>query len=324
MTYISPFYPRGPYVNDKITEIVSKKLAATMDAFLANNFDINFRVQKTLPSNNVFTFFPTAIAACEHLLTSPEFHEYLRNTSQLDLIIMDNCFTVWTALVYKYGSRVIKFNTASLIGSEHDIYGIIPESSSIPEVELFAPQPPMTFFERVKNTLISIHFRYVHYGYVMEIDKLIRRHMGYHDMPFIDSSFRDNTSLVLLMGDPVTDYTRSLPPIFVNVGGLHCREDGVEGMELLEEIRKFVEGGEGNDGFVYISLGSLVVSSNLPEDITRGFFETMENFPRLRFLWKWNGELPQSYPRNLYLGKWFPQNDILGKLVYKFTLSQIT
>ncbi len=230
---------------------------------------------------------------------------------------MDNCFTeCGQALVYKYGSKVIKFNTASLIASEHDIYGILPESSSIPEVELFAPQPPMTFFRRVKNTLISIHFRYVHYnGYVMEIDKLIRRHMGYHDMPFVDSSFRDNKSLVLLMGDPVTDYTRSLPPMFVNVGGLHCREDGAKAEHLPEKIRKFVEGDAGdntNDGFVYISLGSVVVSSDLPEAIKRGFFETMEKFPRLRFLWKWNGEFPQNYPRNLYLGKWFPQNDILG------------
>lgn len=74
--------------------------------------------------------------------------------------------------------------------------------------------------------------------------------------------------------------------------------------------------GRKNDGFVYISLGSFVVSSNLPPNIKQIFFDVIKSFPDIKFLWKWTGEVPRGseIPDNLFLAKWFPQIDVLGKV----------
>lgn len=309
ITVISPFHPRGPYINPNITEIVPEKMADVLDEFFLSDFDINFRIRKELPSN-VFAWFPTAIRVCQDFLESEELKEYFQKTTKLDLMIVDNCLSeCGMAIAYKYGVKHITFSTIAIVAFENDIYGLNPESSAIPELDLYAPQTPMSFFERVKNTLMSLVFRFFHYmQYTGEIDKLVRNRLEDQNMPFVEDLYR-NTSLILYMGDLVTDYSRSFPPFVVNVGGIHCKN---EKQELPLELKTFVED-DSVEGFVYISLGSLVVSSNLPENIKQVFFQTIESFPKLRFLWKWNGEFPKKIPANLKLGRWFPQSDILGK-----------
>lgn len=311
VTILSPFQHRGPYINPNISELVPKALEHTMQALWATDFDISFRVEKKMPSN-VNAFFPTAVKGCKDLLESEMFQRFVEDTAKIDLLILDDCMTeCGMYLKYKYGAKHIFFNTIVLQPYEYDIYGFNPESSSVPEEDVWSPPVPMTFLERVKNTLKSIYFRYVHYTYYSpQIDSVIRQYPGFSEMPFVDDLFR-NTSLVLSMGDMVTDYPRSLPPLVVNVGGLHCQK---ERKPLPEDLRKFVE--DDSKGFIYISFGSLVEPSTLPNAMRLVFFNAMEKFPKLKFLWKWNGPRPENrdIPKNLYLDKWFPQNDLLGKV----------
>ncbi|ODN02201.1 UDP-glucuronosyltransferase 2B13, partial [Orchesella cincta] len=77
-----------------------------------------------------------------------------------------------------------------------------------------------------------------------------------------------------------------------------------------------------NEGFVYISLGSLASSSDLPDKIQQVFFDTIKSFPQLKFLWKWNGKLPSELPSNIFFAKWFPQIDVLAHPDIKAFITQ--
>lgn len=309
VTYISPFHPRGPYINRNINEVVPKEFASTIQKMLDVDLDINNRVHKRFP-RIVHSFYSTAETACKQLLESPKLQSWTNKTKTVDLFILDNCMTDCAViLAYKYKAKHIFFNTVVHIGNEYDLLGIPPESSAIPELEIEPPQTPMTFFERVFNTLISIHFRFVHYNYAKDVDRLGRDYLNDPEMPFLDDLAR-NASLVFYTGDLISDYPRSHPPQVINIGGIYC---STEKNELPQDIKNFIDADDtDSDGFVYISLGSLVKSSGLPDEIKQVFFETVEAFPRLKFLWKWNGPLPKQFPNNLYLAPWFPQTDVLG------------
>jgi len=53
--------------------------------------------------------------------------------------------------------------------------------------------------------------------------------------------------------------------------------------------------------------------------------DSIRGFPEIRFLWRWEGELPQDIPDNLYLSPWFKQQDILGKcfVVFSYFMSDM-
>lgn len=329
VTYITSFHPRGPYINPNITEIVPKSMSKRMQDFLDADFDIKFRIKKQFP-RMVYSFYPMALTACEDLLTSPELHTFFNRTRKLDLVIIDNCMAeCGVAIAYKYGAKHIFFNVVIHIPNEFDWYGFQPESSAIPEHEVDPPQTPMRFLERVFNTLISIHFRWIHYNYVKDVDKVVRKHLKVgKNMPFLDDLAR-NMSLVFYTSDVISDYPRSHPPLIVNLAGIYCqRLDGKEQVDqkLPEDVKNFLEDGGTGDGFVYISLGSLVIPSTLPDYLKQMFFEMMRSCPKLKFLWKWDGGSTleeknvvfDDLPKNLYLRTWFPQIDILGKITKLF------
>ena len=64
---------------------------------------------------------------------------------------------------------------------------------------------------------------------------------------------------------------------------------------------------------MYISFGSIVSISTMPPWLLNVIFNALKTL-KMRFLWKWEGEKPENVPENVFLLKWFPQNDVLGRL----------
>ncbi|CAL8100661.1 unnamed protein product [Orchesella dallaii] len=310
VTFLSPFYPKEPNAN--ITEIVPEKLAKYIDETINRVFDINLRVQNTMEQLSV-VMYQLGNDACEALYKSSKFKSWLKKTNKVDLLIIDNCFPECAiGLAYKLGAKYAFFSTTTVVGNEYDSVGFLPEGSAIPQVEIHSPNPPMNFLGRVSNELMILRWRWSHFQYAKKIDSMIRKSLLVPEMPYIEDLFR-NVSLVLHTGDTVTDYPRTLPPLYVNVAGIHCKTP--ENISLSADLESFLSStinGQEDDGFVYISLGSLAVSSNLPQSIKDQFFDTIKSFSSLKFLWKWNGELPKDIPSNLFLSQWFPQLDILA------------
>lgn len=66
------------------------------------------------------------------------------------------------------------------------------------------------------------------------------------------------------------------------------------------------------DDFVFISFGSIVDVNRLPTRLRKHFFDAIASFTNVRFLWKWDGEVPNDVPNNVLTMKWFPQQLLLG------------
>ncbi|CAL8100655.1 unnamed protein product [Orchesella dallaii] len=316
VTFLSPFYPKEP--NPNITEIIPQKLEKYIDETLNREFDINLRVQNKMEQLSAIAY-ELGKDACEALYKSPEFKRWLKKTNKVDLLIIDSCLPeCGIGLAYKLGAKYAIFNTVTIVGHEYDAFGFLPESSAVPELEINSPKPPMNFLGRVSNELVTLGWRWSHFQYSKIMDSMIRKSLLVPEMPYIEDLYR-NVSLILHTGDAVTDYPRTLPPLYVNVAGIHCKSS--EKISLPVNLELFLNTtvkGHKDDGFVYISLGSLVVSSNLPQNIKNRFFDTIKSFPNLKFLWKWNGVQPKDIPSNLFLSQWFPQLDILGACVPSF------
>lgn len=232
VTYITPYAPKHP--NPKITEIVPKKMSEFVDATLNAELDINLRIQHKM-ANLIDIIFMLGSEICKSLYASDEFKVWLdqavKNTNssknKIDLFIIDNSAAIpecGVALAYKLKAKHIIIDTIPQMAHEYDIFGFSPETASVPELEMYLPQgETMTFMERVTNAITSIKYYYAFEEYYQSMDKIIRESLDLHDMPFIGDVVKWNTSLIFYTGDQITDYSRSLPPLYVNIAGIHAK-----------------------------------------------------------------------------------------------------
>jgi glucuronosyltransferase len=70
---------------------------------------------------------------------------------------------------------------------------------------------------------------------------------------------------------------------------------------------------EAKDGVIFFSLGSNVKSSKMSPEKVKEFLDAFAELSQ-RVLWKWETDSLPDQPKNVMLGKWLPQNDILGNL----------
>ncbi|KAK4312431.1 hypothetical protein Pmani_000885 [Petrolisthes manimaculis] len=89
-------------------------------------------------------------------------------------------------------------------------------------------------------------------------------------------------------------------------GGIHTRP----AQPLPKDLEEWVEGA-GSDGFIFFSLGSAVKPSSMPEENRKILLEVFGSLKQ-RVLWKWDQDTMDDLPPNVRLGKWLPQQDILG------------
>jgi hypothetical protein len=61
-------------------------------------------------------------------------------------------------------------------------------------------------------------------------------------------------------------------------------------------------------------MGSVLKSSDFPDYKIDAFLEAFSEL-RQHVLWKWETEALPTQPGNLRVAKWFPQADILGKIM---------
>lgn len=81
--------------------------------------------------------------------------------------------------------------------------------------------------------------------------------------------------------------------------------------------------GSGDAGFIYVSMGSSVKAVNMPEHLRRLLVQTFAQLP-YRILWKWESGLSEMHdlPSNVKLGRWLPQQDILGTFYLEYFLNK--
>ncbi|TDH06158.1 hypothetical protein EPR50_G00129700 [Perca flavescens] len=110
------------------------------------------------------------------------------------------------------------------------------------------------------------------------------------------------SAIWLLRMDFTLEFPRPITPNVVLVGGINCNVRH----PLPKDLESWVSG---EHGFVVFTLGTML--SDLPEETTSVFLEAFRQIPQ-KVIWRYTGQVPDSFPENVKLMKWVPQNDLLA------------
>ncbi|ODM99116.1 UDP-glucuronosyltransferase 2A3 [Orchesella cincta] len=222
VTYIFPVNKKmGSH--PKIEELTPSKMVKLMSDFVSD-FDINIRLNDKVDEWTA-TAFSRSIEFCEAFYDSPEIQEWLaRPGLDYDLMILDTLSECGYGLVYKFKAKHITFVPVSMTPFLSDGIGIVPESSSIPDVTQKFKPSETSFMNRVRNTLMVLLWRYGYLDFSSNVLPVIESKLNLTDFPPIEE-FERNTSLVLVNHHFIEDYPRSFPPMVVPISGLLCNEN---------------------------------------------------------------------------------------------------
>uniref|UniRef100_A0AAR5P7Z0 UDP-glucuronosyltransferase n=3 Tax=Dendroctonus ponderosae TaxID=77166 RepID=A0AAR5P7Z0_DENPD len=243
--------------------------------------------------------------ACDVLLSDPETKEFLRSGLKFDLLVLDGAYPECAmGFVHFYGAPFIYINTVGMYMGSLSTAG----NPTLYSVTPFLARPfsdTMNFIQRVQNFGFYMVANIMHSVMTRgKLQDIVRQYFG-PDVPGIYDMSR-NVSFILQNGHPVLTYPRPFLPNVAEIACLHCKP----AKKLPEHLENFIEGA-GEAGFIYFSMGSSVKASNLPDYFRALLMIVFRNLPQ-RVLWKYEGDDLTDLPSNVLLGKWLPQQDVLG------------
>ncbi|XP_012258838.3 UDP-glucosyltransferase 2-like [Athalia rosae] len=164
-----------------------------------------------------------------------------------------------------------------------------------------------TFWQRLKNTIgtimIGMEMRY----HTRKQNSIVKKYFG-SEMPDVDVLARD-ISLLLINSHHIFHGIRPLTPAVVPISGIHMRDD--EKPALPVNLKNWLD--ESEDGFVYMSFGSMVKIESFPKPIITEMYEAFDKIAPLNVLVKIANphELPPGLPKNVLTLRWAPQIQVL-------------
>jgi len=221
VTFITPQLPKMKS-DSRIIKILPEKLLTFMDSTIGAEFDIKSRISK---KRSLLPFIVDTLGkiSCEIILNSPEFEEWMSTEPQVDLIYADILPECALGLGLKLNSKVAVFNTLPFYVKYLDAFGVQDESNAVGNFEI--PGFDRTsFFHRVGNELFNLLYFAINKFHKLSYRSLLKDNLQLKDVPDMDTLYK-NVCLVMSAADVVSEHQRSLPPMFVNVGGTHLKDD---------------------------------------------------------------------------------------------------
>lgn len=171
----------------------------------------------------------------------------------------------------------------------------------------------MDLMERIYNYIyLNADVLYRKFIATRAENKIAKRLFG-EDTPDLEE-FERNMTLLLSNTDPILDYPVPLPPNIIPVGGLQIKP----GKPLPDDLKKIVD--EAKHGIILFSLGTNIRSDQLKLERRQAFLDAFSRLPQVVF-WKFETDDIQGLPKNVYIRKWLPQNDILAHPKTKLFIS---
>ncbi|KAK4883896.1 hypothetical protein RN001_000167 [Aquatica leii] len=161
----------------------------------------------------------------------------------------------------------------------------------------------MTFLERTLNFIYTyfdivlamyISFPYQHQTAIVAFNAPLPDFVETHK----------NFSLFLINTDFAMDYPTPLLPNIIPVGGLQIQPLKPLSQDL-ENVFNHAE-----HGVIFFSLGTNINSKIFTDEDINTFLNVFSKLQEV-VVWKFNDSL-QNVPKNVFISKWLPQNDILG------------
>ncbi|CAB3227795.1 unnamed protein product [Arctia plantaginis] len=243
--------------------------------------------------------------ACDAFLNDPETRAFLRSGRSFDLIVLDGAYPECAlGIAYKFKVPFMYINTVGFYSTPFSISGS-PTPYSVTPFFGYGFTDNMGILEKTLNAAFQIGSSAAHAFSMQLLQGVLRRNFG-SQVPHVYDMAK-NVSFILQNGHYSVSYPRPYLPNVAEVACIHCKEPKV----LDPEIEEWISGA-GETGFVYVSMGSSVRTSNMPLSVHRLFVEALGRLSQ-RVLWKQDAEQNMTdIPSNIRLYKWLPQQDLLG------------
>lgn len=277
-----------------------------------NSFDLNqIEHLGRLPIvTSVVGLYQMGVEACESGLSHPNVQNLLKTKPKFDLAIVEffntDCFA---SLAWYFDVPLVGIFSSVMMPWHNDRFGNPDNPAYISNHFLSIPSR-MNFLQRTYTTLATFSTKIAYY-FVFDsaADASVRKFVG-KDLPSV-SEIVKNSSLFLVNSHFSLFQPRPFVPGIIEMGGFHVTPPKGN---IQESVLKFME--ESPNGVVFFSMGSTVRCSTMPEHRVKIFQRAFSKLKE-RVIWKWEDDEMPGKPDNVLLGKWLPQNDILGKIFCK-------
>ncbi|XP_033607657.1 UDP-glucuronosyltransferase 2B15 isoform X2 [Cryptotermes secundus] len=274
--------------------------------YFHSSFDFATMDQAT-PYELIEQMIPVVTEMVKKQLSSPQLQEFIRsNATKYDLVFLEALlYQSYHGLIHLVGSPpVIGILSLECFWTAGDAMGTPNNPAFVPEI-LLSYGNRMTFYERLQNMLFWLWIRYkIYLEAFPEQEAIMRRFFGSSPPSIIDAE--RNISLLMLSSNWVFNYPIPLMPTVLTFHSLHVKTTNDT---LPNDLQTFLD--EAEYGVIYFSLGSNVRSDRMPQEKRHAFLSAFSELPQ-RILWKWESDSLPGQPPNVRLGKWLPQQDILG------------
>ncbi|XP_071053712.1 UDP-glucosyltransferase 2-like isoform X1 [Onthophagus taurus] len=241
------------------------------------------------------------------VLKSPQLRKLKNSTKKYDLILrhilLSDPLEIYSHI---FGAPSIGMITSVNLPWSSDLVGIPDNPAYIatfnsPHGEI------MSFSERAINTIIYTFQKYEYWKVQKRFTELIWKYFG-RNMPRVEELL-EKTSLILCNSHYTIHQSRSMPPNFIEIGGVHIPEEN--NFTLPKHLQLGVDSSK--EGIIYFSFGSTVKSTIFNRKILSTMFEALGKQPHKVF---WKGEKEDilddlKIPDNIIFEPWMPQLNML-------------
>lgn len=251
----------------------------------------------------------------DNQLGHPEVKQIIQNeTEHFDLLMLEYPFPSLTAFSERFKCPFIGMTSLDAHSSIYDAVGNPSHPVLNPDFSLKFGGT-LSFEQRVLSVLFQTYIRvYTQVYSIPKLDLQVKKHFGDGYPSLRDIAYK--VSLLFVNVDPIFHNIRPIVPAVIQIGGgTHLKPP----QALPQDLQTYLD--EADGGFVYFSLGSNVKSSSLDETTRNVILETFSELP-YKVLWKFENETLPNKPRNVYISKWFPQQDIFRHPNIKLFITQ--
>ncbi|CAK9827797.1 UDP-glucosyltransferase 2 [Anthophora retusa] len=303
VTLLSAF--SGPAANNGLQEFVPSMFEAYVGNYTSEWDLIGARFRDEMPISP-WDAMRYAWEACEALLRDEISVSWLRRSegdprARWDVAVLDGAYPeCLLGILYGEDVPTIMLNTVALYSGSISRQGNPSPWSVTPYFGKSLTQD-MNFFQRILNAAYLTTLRIMHWimisGYLQPV---LRKYLG-DQLPDI----RDlTTEIPLTLQNSHYSVADSVPYLanVVNVACLHCKP----ATQLSLDLETFLQ-----RGFIFVSMGSSVRASDMPEALRQIFVAAFATLP-YNVVWKWEGVKIKDLPSNIRTAAWWPQQELLG------------
>lgn len=268
-----------------------------LEHFREENMDVfEMAVDPTDMFEHFETIFPKI---AKDLYSVPEVKELYDKRKEFDVFIIDHLFNEAT-FPFVHEQPFIILSPGKIDPAISAMVGNLQNPAYVANMLDEYPRP-FSFLNRIKNIFFSIVVPLQWNNAIVKPTQVEISKMFPHLPPLVD--IQRNQSLTLINSHFSLDTPLPLLPSQVEVGGMHLRPP----KPLPKDISDFLAG---STPVVYMSLGSVARSSNIPKKAMTALTAAFSKLP-YKVLWKFEEEMP-NLPKNVFIKKWMPQIDILA------------